>query len=62
MSSILSLGFKVVLLSGIIFNAKISGVRTDFYCDHGIYRASSVGKIHRLAKQLVASLNKPDSL
>ena len=37
-------------------------MRADFYCDHGIYRASSVGKIRLLMKQLVASLTKRDCL
>jgi hypothetical protein len=52
----------IVLLSGIFFNAKFCGVWTDFYCDHSIYSASSVGKNRSLAKQLVASLTKRDFL
>jgi len=47
-------------LSGLLFNTKYCGVRADFYCDHGIYCASSVGKNRRLVKQLVASLTERD--
>jgi len=49
-------------LSGILFNTQFCGVRTDFYCCHGICRASSVGKIRRLKKQLLANLTKRDCL
>lgn len=51
-----------MLLSGLLFNTKFCDVRTDFYCDHIIYRASSVGKNHSLVKQLVVSLTERDSL
>jgi hypothetical protein len=52
----------MVVLSGFLFNAKFFGVQSEFYCGHGTYRASSVGKNRRLMKQLVESLSKRDCL